>query len=339
MAITEPSSGSDTASADLIDMGQVSCHARKEPGGYMVNGTKVFISNAPFSSWHVVLAFKDIHHPSDTALFFVVHKGNSGFSIGRTENKMGQKACPASELIFKDYFVTDDQVCLTSQEMEGYKRPKKDYNMQLMHYVLSVTRAGVGAFGTGAARGAYEAALKFAAETKVNGKLLINHEWAQCMLAEMYKNIALARLSYVETNYANGIYGFYKNLQSKPAYYYNKVVPSKWFDRFASVMDKPFMTKLFRKRQMDGQTDEEIHRTSGWGSLSKFAATDIGIKNCQMALDIMGQAGLRHDRGVEKILRDAKLLQIYEGTNQLNRLNLFNCHIAGDFPQAIVFDE
>jgi acyl-CoA dehydrogenase len=99
------------------------------------------------------------------------------------------------------------------------------------------------------------------------------------------------------------------------------------------------MTRLFRKRQMDGQTDDEIHRTSGWGSLSKFAATDIGIKNCQMALDLMGQAGLRHDHSVEKIYRDAKLLQIYEGTNQLNRLNLFNCHIAGEYTQAIVFDE
>jgi alkylation response protein AidB-like acyl-CoA dehydrogenase len=99
------------------------------------------------------------------------------------------------------------------------------------------------------------------------------------------------------------------------------------------------MTKLFRKKQMDGQTDDEMHRTSGWGSLAKFSATDIGMRNCHMALEMMGQAGLRHDRGAEKILRDAKLLQIYEGTNQLNRLNLFKCLIAGDIPQAVVFDE
>ena len=90
---------------------------------------------------------------------------------------------------------------------------------------------------------------------------------------------------------------------------------------------------------MDGQTDDEIHRTSGWGSLAKFSGTDIGIKNCHMALEMMGQAGLRHDGHVEKIFRDAKLLQIYEGTNQLNRLNLFKCLIATDYPQAVVFDE
>jgi acyl-CoA dehydrogenase len=53
----------------------------------------------------------------------------------------------------------------------------------------------------------------------------------------------------------------------------------------------------------------------------------------------MGQAGLRQDRGMEKIFRDAKLLQIYEGTNQLNRLNLFKCLIAPAYPQAKVFEE
>jgi alkylation response protein AidB-like acyl-CoA dehydrogenase len=117
-------------------------------------------------------------------------------------------------------------------------------------------------------------------------------------------------------------------------------MPAKFFDKvIAPLTEKPFMTQTFRKMQLDGQTDDEIHRTSGWGSLSKFCATDIGIKNCQMALELMGQHGLRHSSRVEKILRDAKLLQIYEGTNQLNRLNLFKCLIAKDFPQAVVFAE
>jgi alkylation response protein AidB-like acyl-CoA dehydrogenase len=74
-------------------------------------------------------------------------------------------------------------------------------------------------------------------------------------------------------------------------------------------------------------------------SLSKFAASDAGIRNCHLALEMMGQAGLRHDRRAEKILRDAKLLQIYEGTNQLNRLNLFKNLIGRDYPQARVFEE
>ena len=58
-----------------------------------------------------------------------------------------------------------------------------------------------------------------------------------------------------------------------------------------------------------------------------------------MALELMGQTGLRQDAGVEKLLRDAKLVQIYEGTNQLNRLNVFKCLIAPVVPQARVFEE
>ena len=73
--------------------------------------------------------------------------------------------------------------------------------------------------------------------------------------------------------------------------------------------------------------------------MAKFAGTDLGVKNCQMAIEIMGQNGLRQDAGVEKMLRDIKLLQIYEGTNQLNRLNAFKCLIAPEVPQANVFDE
>jgi alkylation response protein AidB-like acyl-CoA dehydrogenase len=67
------------------------------------------------------------------------------------------------------------------------------------------------------------------------------------------------------------------------------------------------------------------------------AGTDAAVKNCQMALEIMGQAGIRHDRGAEKIFRDSKLLQIYEGTNQLNRLNVFKRLISKSVNNAEVF--
>ena len=53
--------------------------------------------------------------------------------------------------------------------------------------------------------------------------------------------------------------------------------------------------------------------------MAKFAGTDLGVKNCQMAIELMGQRGLRQDAGAEKLLRDIKLLQIYEGTNQIQR--------------------
>ena len=94
-----------------------------------------------------------------------------------------------------------------------------------------------------------------------------------------------------------------------------------------------------RKIHCDYQTREEIERTSGLGSLAKISGTDAGVINGQLALDLMGQAGLRQDRLAEKHLRDAKLMQIYEGTNQLNRINLFKCLVAKGLPQVSVFTD
>jgi acyl-CoA dehydrogenase len=99
------------------------------------------------------------------------------------------------------------------------------------------------------------------------------------------------------------------------------------------------MPWIVRKLFVDGQSIKEQRRCTGWASLAKIVGTDMGVKNSQMALEMMGQAGLRHDRGAEKILRDSKLLQIYEGSNQLNRINLFANLIGRSYPEVRVFEE
>jgi alkylation response protein AidB-like acyl-CoA dehydrogenase len=117
-------------------------------------------------------------------------------------------------------------------------------------------------------------------------------------------------------------------------------MPGAYFDKVvAPMLDKESSTALMNKIYFDWHSLDDDRCTSGWASLAKFAGSDIGVRNCQMAIELMGQAGLRQDRGVEKILRDAKLIQIYEGTNQLNRLNLFKCLIAPFVAKARVFEE
>jgi alkylation response protein AidB-like acyl-CoA dehydrogenase len=74
----------------------------------------------------------------------------------------------------------------------------------------------------------------------------------------------------------------------------------------------------------------DSQRLQFYSSLAKVLGTDAGVENCHKALDLMGQVGLRHDAGAEKLFRDAKLCQIFEGTNQLNRLNMFKHFIARD---------
>jgi alkylation response protein AidB-like acyl-CoA dehydrogenase len=156
----------------------------------------------------------------------------------------------------------------------------------------------------------------------------------------MYANVRLGRLAYMESNLANQHRGAFNLLQMKPIYYYLKYLPMAYFKKVISpLLDKPIATWILSKWYIDWQKPSDQHLTTGLASLAKFSCTDLGVKNCQMALELMGRAGLRQDSGAEKILRDAKLLQIYEGTNQLNRINLFKSVIGPASPKATYFEE
>lgn len=341
LAITEPTAGTDVEEVDLEDQGKITCHAKKVKGGYIVNGTKIFISMGRLSKWTVLYAYTDLKKASETMVAMMVKQGMKGFTYGTHENKMGQRICTADVLNFEDCFVPDELVMLDPEKTKKFTRqPVRDINMRYIDYIVSITRPVVGSFGTSAARGAFEAALKYVNETELDGKLMINCEWVQCMLAEMYKNVRLGRLAYVEANYANSHRGVYNILQMKPIYYYLKYMPQAFFDKIISpLLNRPIVTWLYCKWFLDWQKPNDQHCCTGLGSLAKFSGTDFGVRNCQMALELMGQEGLRHENGVEKILRDVKLLQIYEGTNQLNRLNLFKSLIAPACPQAKIFEE
>ncbi len=338
-ALTEPDAGSDAEDTALMDKGRMTCRAAKADGGYVVNGSKIFISNGHLSTWHVLISFSDLARPSENLVLLAVKTGMPGFLFGRIERKMGQKGCPASELVFNDCFVPQSQVCIDPEQSRKLKRTATATTGQILDYVLAASRAGVGAFGAGVARGAYETALDFASKTIVEGALLINHEWAQTMLAQMYKNVAVARLAYVESNHAVSQYGMYKLLQHKFIFYVVKYLPAFLINKWLPpLMASRSMTWILRKIQFDWQTDAEIERTSGWGSLAKFNGADMAVQNCNMALDLMGESGLRQEAVAEKHYRDAKLIQIYEGTNQINRINLFKTMIGNVLAESRVFD-
>ncbi len=341
LAVTEPNAGTDAEETELMDKGEMSCTAQRANGGYRLNGTKVFISNGHLSTWHIVTAFRDPSRPSETAVTLALKTGVKGFSFGRKERKMGQKACPASELIFSDCFVPDSYVCIDKMQVQGINLGSKKITQRIIDFVVSTSRAGVGAFGAGVARGAYEKVLGYAENTKRYGQRLIDQEWAQCLLAEMYKNFSLARLSYMESNYANSVYGGLKYVMNRPAYAMNTALPGPVIrGLFRPFISTSAATKSARKQNLENYSEESQLLASGWGSLTKVAATDLGMRNCHLACEFMGEDGIRLDRGAEKLLRDAKLLQIYEGTNQLNRLNIFKCLVARGVSSGVtLFDE
>jgi len=340
MAITEPAVGTDVCDMELLKKSNAAFRCERVDGGYVLNGMKHFISNGHFATWFIVFGYADLKNPADSVVLLAVRSGTKGFSLGRQERKMGQKACPASELLFEDCFVPDEFVCFGPEQARKLKRPAIESNQQLFDYLSSASRAGVGAFGTGVARGAYEEAVRFARDTVVAGKPLIDHEWAQMILSDMYTNVVMARLTYIESNYANGRYGMFKLLQAKPIYYATKYTPKAVLDiMMPPILDMPLSTWMFRKINFDLWKPEHQDITAGLSCIAKVYATDLGIKNCQLAMELVGQAGLRHDGKIEKHLRDSKLLQIYEGPNEINRLGTFKSFVAHLAPNVTMFEE
>ncbi|MFO8047676.1 MAG: acyl-CoA dehydrogenase family protein [Desulfosudaceae bacterium] len=335
-AMTEPDAGTDSQVMEFMDAGSLACLARKVEGGYEVNGTKIFISCGHLATWHILYAYTDLEKASENMTVLVVKTGMDGFSFGKKENKMGQKASVASELVFRNCFIPDEYVALDRTQIDRLSRSPRETAQQVLSYIWAASRTGVAALGTGSARGALETALTFAETTEMDGRLLINHEWCQLMLAEMYNNVAVGRLTYTETATAVGMHALTKLFNFKPVYYLLKYTPLPLLNPVASRTTRlRLMTWAVRKLYFDLQSDDEIARTDGWGSVAKVVGTDAGMKNARMALDIMGKAGVRHDQGAEKIMRDCKLYQIYEGTNQINRLEVFKWFLQRRCPGTV----
>ena len=340
LAWTEPDAGTDQVQAPLLPGAKVRTQATKTAGGYVVNGSKVFISSGHLSTWHMLICYEDVLKPADTIVMLAVKTGMRGFSFGHKERKMGQKACVASELIFEDCFVPDENVCFDREQVRRLGITARQAGLKLIDMFPAVTQPGVAAISTGIARAACEAAVRYAAEKKVGGKALINHEWVQLVIADLYRNAVSSRAIYMEATYAAGLLSMIRLLFNKAIFYLTLVTPGWFFTLFVSPLFRlGIVNHVYRKMNFEMTSPEDERHMSGLGSLTKFTCSDLAMLNCSLALDLMGADGTRHDLGAEKLFRDAKLLQIYEGTNEVNRINLFSRHIAQVMPGVGVFEQ
>ncbi|MCX5868356.1 MAG: acyl-CoA/acyl-ACP dehydrogenase [Proteobacteria bacterium] len=337
-AITEPTAGTDVEEVELYPKARLMCQAKRVSGGAVLNGRKVFISTGHMATDHVVIMPFDQRDAVNTMGCFLVSNGTPGFSLGRMERKMGQKAGSASELIFEDCLVPEESILL-AQDQFPEEKFQEQFRM-LLHGVLGITRTAVGAWSTGTARGAFDRALYLAKRIKHKGRTLIHQQWAQALLTNMHINVMMARGAYLESQFAL-MRGFEKIplVTGFPPWisdssilawlfrqnWYRKFLHSRWMHR--QILD-------YARSSISEDQDARVQFMS---SLAKVVGSDMAMENCQLATEFLGQAGLRHDQGVEKIFRDAKLLQIFEGTNQLNRLNIFTHYLARHLSGVEVF--
>ncbi len=323
---TEPGAGSDAEDADEFEHAKLTTIARRVEGGYRVTGTKVFISNAALAALHVVVAFSDARHRPEDIRILLVPRDAPGLAVTRAEAKMGQKACTASEVVFDDVFVPDDMVCRTAVGESN------DFARAGLAYVLGLTRAGVGGFATGVAEGAYRVALAHVRTHDFGGTPMHEQQWARVELAELAMRAQVARSTYVSAMMAVCNVGALRFLDE---IYRFGALGRLGQGRLAGtvrsrVMATPVAERMF-KWWAGRHVESDRELAAAMGDVAKVNCSNLAMESCQQAITLMGKAGLRHEHGAEKLLRDVKLLQIYEGTNQIVTLDFVNRRLARQF--------
>jgi len=248
-ALTEATAGSDA--------GAIKTTATRTSGGYILNGTKQFITNGGEAEIYTIIALTAKERGARGASAFLVEKGTPGFSFGRKEKKLGIRASATRELVFEDCLVPEENII--GREGIGFIMTMK---------LLDRSRPGLGAQALGLARGALEAAVDYAKKRIQFGHPIIAQQAVQQMLADMAIGVEAARaLVYAA---ARMIDSGAKNFTQESA-----------------------MAKVF--------------------------ASDTAMKVTTDAMQVFGGVGYMREYPIEKMFRDAKITQIYEGTNQVLR--------------------
>ncbi len=318
-AITEPSAGTDMEEAEAMAAMRPSTSARKVDGGYVINGSKCFITNGSLAHFVLANVPVDPAAPRDTMATFLISADTKGFSVGRVERKCGQKASQTTELFFKDVFVPDENM---------WEPPGR--GLRHTREILSITRGYIGTAGLGLARGALERCLVFAAKKKVGDHRLIDEDWVRFMIADTLQEMAMVR---------NACYNFAVALDTRHVWQLFEALPVKvalnllprrliLSDAVMALADQRFLDQAGNRLKNRLVSDETVEEFVRHGSAVKVAGTDLAVKTASRMLDIVGLEGMDSAHGLEKCFRDAKITQIYEGSNQANRIDLFNLEIG-----------
>jgi alkylation response protein AidB-like acyl-CoA dehydrogenase len=174
-SLTEPQAGSDA--------GGTRTTAKKTNDGWVLNGSKTFITNGHYADICVCMAVTDTSKKSHGISAFIVEKGTPGFRPGKKENKLGLRASDTSELIFADCHIPAEN--LLGREGEGFINTLQ---------VLDGGRISIASLGLGMAQGAYEASLRYAKQRKQFSRAIAEFQAIQFKLADMSTEIEAARL-------------------------------------------------------------------------------------------------------------------------------------------------
>ena len=257
--VTEPGAGSDVAGMQST--------AVRRGDKWILNGAKMWITNAGVADWYFVVAYTDKSKGYRGMTAFIVEKSWPGVAVGKKEKNLGQRASDTRGITFTDVEVPDTHV--VGREGDGWMLAMKAFDH---------TRPSVAAAAVGLAQAAMDHAIGYALERKTMGQPIAKHQAIAFMIADMAKDIEAGRLL---------------------------VWKAAW------------------------EIDRGVRNTM-YASMAKAFAADAAHRIASDAVQVFGGYGFNEEYPVEKLLRDSKIFQIYEGTSQIQRViiarELFDAH-------------
>jgi alkylation response protein AidB-like acyl-CoA dehydrogenase len=248
--LSEPEAGSDAAN--------MKTKAVRDGDGFVLNGTKRWITNAGVSEFYTVMAVTDADAGARGISAFVVEKGDEGVSFGAPEKKMGIKGSPTREVYFDNVRIPADR--MIGEEGSGFKTALR---------TLDHTRLTIGAQALGVAQGAVDYCIRYVQERKQFGKPIAEFQGVSFLLADMAMKTEAAR------------------------------------------------ALIYTAAAMSERMDPQLTFMS---AAAKCFASDVAMEVTTNGVQLLGGYGYTRDYPLERMMRDAKITQIYEGTNQIQRL-------------------
>ncbi len=249
MGITEPNAGSDASKSQT--------QARLVGDHYVINGSKIFITNGPEAGVFVIFAMTDKSKGTKGLSAFIIENTFPGFSVGKIENKMGLHGVHTSEIVFTDMIVPKEN--LLGQEGKGFK---------ICMQTLDVGRIGIAAQALGIAEGAMDEALAYTQTRTQFGRPISKFQNTQFTFADMALRCESARL----------------------------------------------LTYQAASMKQAGK------RCSKEAAMAKLSASETAMWVTTKALQMFGGYGYTNDYPMERMMRDAKITEIYEGTSEIQRV-------------------
>ena len=247
--LTEPNAGTDAAGVATV--------ARLDGDEYVLNGSKIFITNAGYSSTYVVFASTDKTKGVKGLTAFIVPADTPGFSVGKSEPRMGIRASTACELVFEDVRIPKEN--MLGADGRGFMIAMK---------ALDGGRIGVAAQAVGIAQGALDETIKYVKERKQFGRPLAKFQNTQFKLAEMHAKVEAARL-----------------LVQKAAW----------------------------------MKDQKMNYSAA-AATAKLVAAEAANDVTRLAVQLHGGYGYTREYPIERMMRDAKITEIYEGTSEVMKM-------------------